>query len=99
MLPDSVWAGSLTSLGDMADSFMQPLAIVSDFFSSAAMIIGASFLFAALIKYQQHRVNPLFVPIGTVVILVVMGVLLISLPLTYRLLQHDVASGLYYGKK
>lgn len=86
----SAFAMTDSGIGAMAGSMMEPLSILTDFVFSAAIIIGSSFLFAGLIKYKQHRDNPYFVPISTVVVLFVMGLILVFLPLTYRLVNQNI---------
>lgn len=68
-------------IGGMATNMMGSVNLVSDFVYSACVVIGGSFLFAAIIKYFEHRRSPLMVPISTVVFLVIAGILLLLLPL------------------
>jgi choline-glycine betaine transporter len=80
-----------TGLGAVANNLLEPITIFSSFVSTAATVIGLSFLFAAGVKYMQHRVNPLAIPLSTVVVLVVMGAILVLLPYVYLLTASGVA--------
>ena len=73
------------SAGQMAESLMEPVTVVANFINSACIIIGGTFIFSGIIKYLQHRVNPLAVPIGTVVFMFIGGIVLLCLPLAYTL--------------
>jgi len=83
MLPMFVFAGpgaQPTGIGQMADMMMEPVYIFSDFVDIACYIIGGSFMFAAIIKYMEHRVNPLMVPFSSIVYLIMTGGALLLLP-------------------
>ena len=67
-------------VGAVANELMQPVGLMSDFVYSGSIVIGASFLFACLIKYIEHRRSPLMVPISTVIFLFVAGLALVLLP-------------------
>lgn len=73
-------AGNLPGLGGVAQNMMDPVGLFSDFVYSGAIIIGISFLFASVIKYKEHRRSPLYVPISTVVFLLITGLLLLLMP-------------------
>src|SRR5688572_13054181 len=77
-------------LGQVADNLLEPVSVLSNFIGSASIVLGISFLFAALLKYMQHRISPLEVPISTIVMLVIMGVVLLLLPLAYKLTGSGV---------
>ena len=64
---------------------MEPVTVGANFINSACIIIGGTFIFSGIIKYLQHRVNPLAVPIGTVVFMFIGGIVLLCLPLAYTL--------------
>ncbi len=85
LAPSAVLAAQDTGIGQIAIGLMEPVGILTDFVSSASLIIGAAFIFSSIIRYRQHRVNPLAMPISTVILLFVMGVLLIVLPIAFRL--------------
>lgn len=77
----TIFAAHSLGLGRVANNMMEPVSIVTEFVLTACYIIGASFLFTAMIKYFEHRRNPLASPLGTVAFLVFAGILLILLPL------------------
>lgn len=78
------------SIGQLADSMMEPVSVLFKFVATTSLIIGASFLFAAFVRYMQYRVNPLATPISTVIILFFLGALLIALPLAYKLTGTNI---------
>jgi hypothetical protein len=76
--------------GNVAENLLTPVIVVSDFVNTASIIVGISFIFGGFLRYLQHRVNPLAVPISTVVLLEVMGVFLVCLPLAYKLSEGGI---------
>jgi hypothetical protein len=77
-------------MGQVANNMLEPVYLISNFVSSASIIIGGTCLFGSFLKYMQHRVNPLAAPIGTVLVLFIMGLVLVCLPLAYRLTESGV---------
>ena len=76
-------------VGKVADNLLQPVAFASQFVYTSCLVIGASFLFACIIKYVEHRRNPLAAPMGTVVFLFIAGVFLMALPFAYLLSNNQ----------
>ncbi|HSW69456.1 MAG TPA: hypothetical protein VLI69_04795 [Gammaproteobacteria bacterium] len=76
--------------GGMANNLMEPVKVLASFLTGMALVIGLSCLFGAFVRYMQHRVNPLAHPISSVVVLFVLGVLLLLLPLIYKLTDSGV---------
>ncbi len=90
VVASAVYAGpAADGVGSIAWNMLEPISVLNDFITTACYIIGGSLLFAALIKYFQHRVNPFAVPISTVVWLVLFGLGLICLPLAYKLAYSE----------
>lgn len=81
-----------TGIGGVARNLMDPVTVFSDFVYTGCIVIGGSFLFAAIIKYFEHRRSPLMVPMSTVVFLLIAGVLLLALPF----LAYLDSSGIRY---
>jgi drug/metabolite transporter (DMT)-like permease len=77
----------LKGIGEIANNIEEPVTLLANFVGAAAIAIGCSFVFSALVKYMRHRVNPYEVPISTVVVLLIMGILLLCLPLAYKLTE------------
>jgi Ca2+/H+ antiporter len=77
-------------VGRVATNMMEPVTILANFIGSMSIVIGLSFLLGAVVKYSQHRMNPMAVPISTVVLLLIMGVLLVSVPFAYKLTDTGV---------
>ncbi len=83
-----------TGFGGMASNLMQPVSLLSGFLSGAAVVIGITCLFGGFVRYMQHRVNPLAHPISTVVTLFLLGLILLVLPLIYKLTESGVAASI-----
>src|SRR5437773_1837355 len=81
---------SSVGMSAVALNLMEPITLFGDFIQTACFIIGASFLFASLIKYFEHRRSPTMVPIGTVIFLLISGIILILLPFLSLLIEHGV---------
>jgi hypothetical protein len=77
-----------SGIGSVAKNLLEPVAYASDFIYTACFVIGGSFVFASLIKYIEHRRNPLAVTLGTVVFLFLAGFFLIALPFAYLIIQN-----------
>jgi hypothetical protein len=77
-------------LAGVANNLMEPVSILANFIGSMSIVIGLSFLLATILKYLQHRVNPMAVPISTVVLLLIMGVLLVGIPFLYKLVDTGI---------
>ena len=75
-------------VGAVANNLMEPVEYLSNFIYTACFVIGGSFVFASIIKYAEHRRNPLAVPIGTPVFLLLAGLALVSLPFAYLVVHH-----------
>jgi len=78
------------SLGSVAEDALEPVSVFNSFINTSAMMIGSCFLFAAFVKYNQHRINPMAAPISTVLMLLVFGLLLLLLPFTARLVGVEL---------
>lgn len=85
------------SFGLMAQNITDPLNIAAGFIAVACLIIGAACLFAALVKYFEHRRSPLFVPISTVIWLVIIGLLLLILPFAYLITGQGIPLTTLWG--
>lgn len=85
LIPGLALADTVSGFGGFATSVMEPLGVLSDFVTSVSLILGVMFIFATVLKYSQHRVNPLAVPLGTVIFLFICGIVLILLPLAYKI--------------
>lgn len=76
-------------IGAVATNLMGPVSFLSDIINTGAVATGTAFIFGSVIKYMQYRNNPLAVPISTPVFLLIMGIVLVLLPLAYKL-AYDV---------
>ncbi len=83
-------APQVAGFGQVATNILEPVTIASSFMSGISIVIGMTSLFSAFLRYMQHRVNPLAQPISTVILLVVLGVILIALPLIYKLTESGI---------
>ncbi len=78
------------SAGDVANHLMEPVSILSNFIGSMSIIIGLTCLFGAFLRYMQFRVNPLASPISTVLLLLILGIVLLLLPMVYKLTSSGI---------
>lgn len=76
--------------GYVAQNLVEPVNVLSDFVSSASIIIGISFILGSFLRYLQYRVNPFASPLGTVIALLIMGIVLVCLPLAYKLTEGGI---------
>jgi hypothetical protein len=76
------------SLGQLASNIMVPLGLLLNLLYMACFIVGASLIFASVIKYLEHRQNPLVASISLVITLFVSGTMLIFLPFISYLTGH-----------
>jgi hypothetical protein len=88
--PPPITSQPPSGFGAIANNLMEPVTILSNFIGIASITFGLSFLFGALVKYMQHRVNPMAVPISTVILLLLMAVILICLPLSYKVASSGI---------
>ena len=92
LFADTASDQSVAGLGQVASNLLVPVEVASDLLSGTAIIIGLTCLFGALVRYMQHRVNPLAHPISTVLILFILGIILLCLPLIYKITESGVPS-------
>jgi len=85
------------SIGQVAQNITEPIEIVSGFVSVGCLIVGMSCLFAALVKYFEHRRSPLAVPISTVIWLLIIGLLLLVLPFAYMITESGIPFSVLWG--
>jgi hypothetical protein len=80
-----VWAAynrQPSGLGGVARNMTSgPVSFASTFLNAGCFVIGSSFLFASVVKYNEHRRSPLMVPISTVVFLLIAGLILVGIPI------------------
>lgn len=83
------------SIGQYASDLVEPVNILSNFVSSASLIIGVMLLVASLMRYLQYRINPLASPLSTVIMFLILGLLLVALPFMYLLLGAGIPFTLF----
>ncbi|MBX3709750.1 MAG: hypothetical protein KIT56_02025 [Gammaproteobacteria bacterium] len=91
LMPVFVFAANV-GIGRVASNIMDPVSVVSDFVHSGCILIGGAFIFASIVKYIEHRKNPLMVPISTVIFLLIAGFVLVCLPF----ISYVTANGVPY---
>ncbi len=80
-----VSASRAEGIGQFAGQLIEPVTILSNFVSTGSFIVGVMVLISALMRYMQYRVNPLAVPLSTVIVLLLLGIMLVALPFVYML--------------
>jgi len=97
LLSSEILAKQAISFGSMAANITEPIDIVAGFVSVACLLLGVCCLFASLVKYLEHRRSPLFIPISTVLWLVIIGLLLLILPFAYVITGNGVPLSALWG--
>lgn len=82
-------------IGHFAGELVEPVTILSNFISTGSFIVGIMLLVSALMRYMQYRVNPLASPLSTVIVLLVLGLMLVSLPFVYLLLGAGIPFSIF----
>lgn len=82
------------SLGQVASNLMEPISVFSDFIHTACFVIGGSFIFASIIRYVEHRKSPLVMPISTIILMLILGIILLLLPYISLLTENGVSYAL-----
>ena len=93
LFPITVFAEKSAGFGLVAQNMMEPVGLMNDFVNSACFVMGAAFIFSAIVKYIEHRRSPMMITISTVVFLFIAGILLILLPFAYMATE----SGLHFS--
>jgi hypothetical protein len=98
VLPTITLAEAPSGVGGIANNLLQPVSLMTDFVTSGALAAGVGFLFGAFIKYMQHRKNPMASTIGNVILLLIIGILLLCLPLAYKLAYDQPPTSIVEAK-
>jgi hypothetical protein len=85
LLPQLAFAESSAGVGDMAENLLVPTAIVTKLVLIACYVIGFIFVFMAMAQYKIHRQSPKLVPLGTPIILLILGIVALLVPYTTNL--------------
>ncbi len=96
-LSQSVLATNNLSFGVVAQNMTEPMEVVSAFVSVGCLVVGVSCLFACIVKYFEHRRNPLYVSLSTVVWLLIIGLLLLILPFAYIITENGIPFTVLWG--
>ena len=84
LIPCVAVAQEITGIGDFAGQLMEPAHVLSGFIGVASLLIGIGCLFAAFLRYTQHRINPIMSPWSTIILLIVIGIVLLFLPFLHK---------------
>lgn len=76
--------GKQQSLGEGSRNVAGALFDISNLWLAVAMIAGIGFLFVGIVKYFEHRKNPIQTPLGQVLLLLFLAIALIG---TYVFIQ------------
>lgn len=82
-------APSGPSLGDMANTVMEPVSVFTKVMFTLCYIIGAGLIVGSLIQYKEHRVNPVYMPISRPIIMCILGLALIVIPFIVHLSEKN----------
>jgi hypothetical protein len=82
-------------LGDLAEKVVEgPLTIILNLVDDTCYILGAGLILASISKYFTHRRSPQMVPISTVFVYLILGILTCLLPLTLYLMNVPITLGI-----
>lgn len=73
-------AQSSTSIGDIANTLLQPTALVTKLLLLTCYIVGVALILMAFAQYKVHRQSPKLVPLSTPVILLFLGIVALLIP-------------------
>ncbi|MBS0287775.1 MAG: hypothetical protein JSR17_10800 [Proteobacteria bacterium] len=85
IMPTSVLATG--SLGDAADNLMTPTSIVVKVVDIFCYLIGLGFVMMSIAQFKIHRQSPKLVPLGTPLILAILGIIALLIPYTTKLAE------------
>lgn len=74
-------------IGQIAGNLLVPIGVVSQFMSSASILVGIACLFASVLRFVEYRSNPLARPLSNVIILFIIGIVFLCLPFLYKLAE------------
>ncbi|WP_019215449.1 hypothetical protein [Legionella tunisiensis] len=90
-----VFSQGLT-LGEMSDSITQNFESLERLIGAAAYIAGLAFSVCAIMKFKQHKDNPMRIPIGTPISLVFIGAILLFLPSLLEIIEATMFGSQYF---
>lgn len=67
------------TIGDIARNLTGPVSDLTHFVQVICLLTGIALLFGAFIKFRIHRQNPVEVPIGTPIMLIIVALGLIAI--------------------
>ncbi|MFN3233948.1 MAG: hypothetical protein ACE365_00855 [Gammaproteobacteria bacterium] len=67
--------------GTVTGNVLNMAKTLSGFINTVFFILGAGFLMMAFVQYNQHRKNPIQVPISRVIVLVLLGLVFLLITL------------------
>jgi hypothetical protein len=70
--------------GGVASNLMGPANFAAEFVGLGSLVAGCTFLFGALIRFRQYRINHIAMPLSTVITLFVLGLVLVIIGLAYK---------------
>jgi hypothetical protein len=89
LVPFSLQAASV---GEAADSLMNPVAIMTKLSLLACYIIGIALLLASIAQYKIHRQSPKLVPLTTPITLLLLGLVAIGIPYATNLFGESYSA-------
>jgi len=72
------------TLGDVSENVLIPLSHFRRAFVTIAVLVGVFFIFSAFMRYLRYRENQQEVPISTVIVYLLVGLVMIGLAFVYQ---------------
>lgn len=85
------------TLGGIADTLFVGADVLTRFFWVACILVGVFLLTGCMVHYKEHRNNPKVVPLFTVIVYLILGLVAISIPFLNRLFGSDAYDAVNYS--
>jgi len=97
LFPASSWAAQ-GSVAQITGDLMGPTAILTKLVLVACYMVGVGLIIFSIAQYKQHRQSPKLVPLGTPIILFILGVGALLIPY-FSIISGDSASATEQQKR
>lgn len=82
-------AFAVNNIGEASEVLLTGTSFLTKFFWAACIFAGVYLLTAGIVNYKEHRNNPKMVPLSTVIVYVILGLIIIGIPFLSRLFGTD----------
>ena len=75
---------AVTNISQVANNLTIPFLWAKSFLSAGSIALGVSFLVSGIFRFFRFRQNPQESPLSSVIILIILGIALLIIPLSYK---------------